>query len=157
MIGKIAVTAIVLLAAACAGATTKVMAPPDAAVRSRAIMIMHGENTVEVPVEHVVYFQRRLERALYKKGGFERGAGLILEYRFVQLDPGSRFARFVPGPSGKGTLTVEVRFYDDVATELARIETGGEILGGLFGGSFKDALDKAAQEAADYAVANFRG
>ena len=46
-------------------------------------------------------------------------------------------------------------FYDDDA-KLAEIQTEGRIGSGFFGGSMSEAVDKAAEQIATYAITNFR-
>jgi hypothetical protein len=121
------------------------------------LTIEHGDDTVVIEEEYGSYFRGKLAEYVYDEGAFEEGAGLSLRYRFTQLDQGSRAARYMLGPiAGKGTMTIEILFLDEAGTVLARVETGGEVSGGFFGGSFKSALDKAAKEAAEYAIAQFR-
>ncbi len=51
-------------------------------------------------------------------------------------------------------MTVEVTFSKG-GVELSKINVGGEISAGLFGGSFDSAVKKAAEEAANYTLNNF--
>ena len=119
--------------------------------------IAHGEDTVDVEDEYGAYFQTKLGEELYQEGAFVNGDEMTMRYRFIQLDNGSRAERYLLGPiAGKGTMTIEIIYLDSEGTEVAKIHTGGEVSGGFFGGSFKSALDKAAQEAAEYAISNFR-
>ena len=46
-------------------------------------------------------------------------------------------------------------FYEG-QTKLANIQTEGWIGSGFFGGSMSEAVDKAAEEFAEYAIANFK-
>jgi hypothetical protein len=142
--------------AGCASATTTVLEPPSVTVKASTIAITHGDDTVPVEEEYGAYFRTKLGEELYVEGGFAEGEGLTLRYRFIQLDQGSRAERYLLGPiAGKGTMTIEIVFFDNAGTELSKIHTGGEVSGGFFGGSFKSALDKAAKEAAEYAINNF--
>ncbi len=153
---NIAVALGLLAVVGCASATTKVLAPSAGAVKSSALTIAQGQDTVQVEAEYSAYFREELAKRLYAEGAFKEGAGVTLTYRFVQLDEGSRAARYMLGPiAGKGSMSIEILYTDENGAELARTETGGEISGGLFGGSFKSALDKAAKETAEYARASF--
>lgn len=49
-------------------------------------------------------------------------------------------------------MTVEARFLDSSDKELARIQSEGEISSGAFGGSFDFAIQKTAEEMAEYVV-----
>lgn len=152
----IAAGLVFLVAAGCATATTTVLEPPSSTLKTSTISINHGDDTVPVEDEYAAYFRGKLGEELYGEGGFTEGDGLTLTYRFIQLDQGSRAERYLLGPiAGKGTMTIEIRFLDPNGTELSKIHTGGEVSGGFFGGSFKSALDKAAKEAAEYAINNF--
>jgi hypothetical protein len=50
---------------------------------------------------------------------------------------------------------VLAEFYEG-QTKLANIQTEGWIGSGFFGGSMSEAVDKAAEEIAEYAIANFK-
>lgn len=152
IVGVLALLAVV----GCASATTKVLAPSAGAVKSSTLTIVQGQDTVQVDAEYSAYFREELAKRLYAEGAFKEGPGVTLTYRFIQLNEGSRAARYIVGPiAGKGSMSIEIVYTDGNGAELARTETGGEISGGLFGGSFKSALDKAAQETAEYARTNF--
>ncbi len=155
---RIASLVLILGLAACATATTTVLEPAERSVKVASIAIAHGEDTVTVDDEYGSYFRTELGENLYTPGAFAEGEAMTLRYRFIQLDQGSRAQRYLLGPiAGKGTMTIEIVYFDEFGEELAKIHTGGEVSGGFAGGSFKSALDKAAKEAADYAIANFRG
>jgi len=146
-----------LYVTACASATTTVLEPSERSIKSASMAIVHGEDTVAVEDEYRAYFQTKLGEELYTEGAFINGEEMTLRYRFIQLDQGSRTKRYVLGPiAGKGTMTIEIIYLDSAGVEVAKIHTGGEVSGGFFGGSFKSALDKAAAEAATYAISNFR-
>lgn len=142
--------------AGCATATTTVLEPTETSYKSSTIAITHGDDTVPVEEEYGAYFRTKLGEQLYTAGAFAEGGALSLRYRFIQLDRGSRAERYLLGPiAGKGSMTIEIVFLDANGAELSKIHTGGEVSGGFFGGSFKSALDKAAKEAAEYAINNF--
>lgn len=154
---NLAIMAAMFVVAGCATATTTVREPAKAAFKTDTATVEHGDDTVAVEAEYGTYFRNKLAEALYGKGGFMQGDGMTVRYRFIQLDQGSRAARYMLGPiAGKGTMKIEIVFLTPEGEEFATIETGGEVSGGFFGGSFKSALDKAAAEAAEYAIANFR-
>ena len=121
------------------------------------MLIEHGEDTVSVEPEHSAFFRTKLAEELYADGAFTEAPGMTVRYRFIQIDNGSRFQRYMLGPiSGKGTMAIEIVFLNANGERVSRIETGGEVSGGFMGGSFKSALEKAAKETAEYAVATFR-
>jgi len=96
---------------------------------------------------------------LYKEGAFQKGSELTIRYRFVQFDAGSQFTRWFLGGignSGEGSLTIEAKYFDMAGKELSVIQTEGRIGSGFFGGDFSFALQKAAEEIADYTKINFK-
>ncbi len=140
----------------CASATTKVLAPAASASKSASMKIEHGEDTVKVEEEYQAFFRERLAENLFGEGGFTEADGMTLRYRFIQVNDGSRFQRYMLGPiAGKGTMAIEIVYLDSAGAEISRVETGGEISGGVFGGSFKSALKKAAKETSEYARSNY--
>jgi hypothetical protein len=150
--------ALTFLFSGCGAGRTMVLAPQERPVKFTAAEIIEEKATVNVPSEVNASFQANLARLLYEEGGFSKGPGLKIKYRFIQFNPGSQFTRWFwggIGSAGKGTMTVEARFLDSNDKELAKIQSEGEITSGAFGGSFDFAVKKAAQEVAEYAK-NFR-
>ncbi len=143
-----------MLISGCGAGRTTVMTPAETAATFSAAEIVEDKATVSVPAEVSASFYTKLAQLLYDGGGFTRGPGLKISYRFIQFNPGSQFTRWFwggIGSAGKGTLTVEARFLDQNDRELARIQSEGEITSGAFGGPFDLAVQKAAQEVANYA------
>jgi len=60
------------------------------------------------------------------------------------------------GNWGQGTLLIEANFFDASGKKISSIQTDAVIESGLFGGSFENALDLAAEKLSEYAVANFK-
>jgi hypothetical protein len=52
------------------------------------------------------------------------------------------------GSAGKGTLTVEAKYFDTAEQEIAGKHAEGEISSGAFGGDFDFAIKKCAMEIA---------
>jgi len=120
--------------------------------------VERAEHSVAVPEEAEQNFVQSLERRLYEESGFEKGSELRIRYRFVQFDPGNQFARWFwggLGNTGEGSLSIEAKFVDSSGAEIATIQAQGSINSGFFGGSFELAIDKAAQEIAEYTVADY--
>lgn len=144
---------------ACATATTTVLAPASTgqAQAFSTAQIQSDSDTVTVPTEARAHFEKRLNEYLFAQGShFKQGDDLTVRYRFIQFDEGSRALRYVVGfGAGKGTMTVEVVFLDKQQKELAKIQVGGELSMGFFGGDFDEAISRAAKEAADYALKSF--
>jgi hypothetical protein len=147
------------LSAGCGGSKTKVLAPPELAAKFTAAEIYEDRPTITVPADVGASFKEKLTQLLYGEGGFTRGDGLKISYRFVQYNPGSKSLRWVTsgiGGKGQGTLSIEVRFLDSNGRELAKIMSEGKIESGMLGGSFASAIEKAANEVAEYAKKQFR-
>lgn len=146
------------LLAACASGTTTVLEPAARGAQAPAetLRLVSVEDSVPGHQEFKQAFAAELRERLIDDGRFSEGGDLIVEYRVVQLDEGSRALRYVVGfGAGKGALIIEVRYLNAEGEELGRIHVGGEISGGLFGGGFSAAVDEAAREAAEYTLANF--
>ncbi len=138
----------------CGAGRTMVITPAEAPDKYTAAEIIEDKSTVSVPAEVNTSFQTKLSHLIFTEGGFTRGPGLKISYRFIQYNPGSQVTRWFwggIGSAGKGTLTVEVRFLDQNNKELAKIQSEGEITSGAFGGSFDFAVQKTANEVAAYA------
>jgi hypothetical protein len=147
---------------ACGTGRTMVMEPPAHRQGFTAISIVRAEDTVVVPDEYRVRFLDQLRSRLYgtseKPGTFTEGQGLTARIKVVQFNAGNQFSRWFwggIGNAGEGSLQVLAEFYDG-DTKLAQIQTEGRIGSGFFGGSMDEAVGKAAEEIANYAIANFR-
>lgn len=146
-----------LLLVACATGTTTVLKTPKERRSFETVKIVRMADTVDVDPEIGAYFESQLKDYLYSKAKFIPGEGLTLQIRFIQLDKGSRAARYVFGfGAGKGTMTIEGIYLDADGNELSRVHVGGEISAGFFGGDFKEAVNQAAKEMGEYTVANFQ-
>ena len=148
-----------LTLSACATGTTTVVAPAQVGQGATypTLKLESATDTVTVPPQARTHFDARLNEYLYAKdSGFTPGDSLIVRYRFIQFDEGSRALRYLLGfGAGKGTMTVEVIFLDKSQKELAKINVGGEISMGVFGGDFDEAISRAAKEVATYAINTF--
>lgn len=154
IIGWFILAALICLLTGCGAGRTMVLAPPEGADKFQSAEISEAKSTVEVPEEVKSFFQEKLSKLLYGEDNFTRGPGLTIKYRFIQFNPGSQFTRWFwggLGSAGKGSLTVEAKFLDQNGKELAKIHSEGEISSGAFGGSFDYAVEKAANEIAQYA------
>ena len=144
-----------LLVQACASGTTTVLAPAERDAKFSSASIVSGDDTVDVEEEFADYYEEKLREYLYAEDGFSEGEDLTVQFRFIQLDKGSRAARYFIGlGAGKGALTIETVFLDADGVEVAKIQSGGEIAGGFAGGGFREAIAKAAEKTADYAKEN---
>ncbi len=149
----------VMLLAGCATGTVTVDEPAKR-VPVATVKLAAGEHTVPVDAKYVATFETKLREGLFqaKAPAFNFGEGddLSVTYRFIQVNQGSRAKRYFIGfGAGKGTLTIEVKFRLKDGTEAGKIDVGGEISVGMFGGDFDTAIAKAAAEAAEYIRTNF--
>lgn len=157
-----AVVVVGLLLSACGAGRTLVMEPPDERRTFPAATIERGKDNVPIPEEYATQLVQKLREGLYgnaeKPGAFADGAGLTIRTKVVQFEAGSKFQRWFwggIGNQGEGSLHLLAEFYDG-DRKLAQIQTEGRIDSGAFGGSLKSAVEKAAEEITEYAVANFR-
>ncbi len=145
-----------LLLAACATGTTMVLTPPETTMTFNNASIEHGKDTVTVDAKASTGYESKLDELLFDSDVFAEGSELTVRYRFIQFDPGSQAARYFVGMGvGKGSMTIETVFLNEQGDEIAKIQSTGEISAGMFGGSFTEAVDKAAQETAEYAQMHF--
>ena len=162
MRGAGAVALVCLFLTACGTGRTMVTEPPAERKTFAAATIERSSDSVAVPEELRVMFVDELRKDLYgtaeKPGPFTEGSGLTIRIRVVQFEAGSQFQRWFwggIGNQGEASLQLLTEFLDG-DRKLANIQTEGRIGSGAFGGSVKSAVDKAAAEISDYAVANFR-
>ena len=151
-----------LLVAACGTGRTMVMEPAAEAKSFSAVTLERAGDTVAVPDQYRDQFVKNIRERLYgtyqEPGPFTEGAGLTVRIKVVQFDEGNQFQRWFwggIGNAGEGSLQVLAEFYDG-ERKLAQIQSEGRIGSGFFGGSMTEAVDKAAEEIADYAIQNFR-
>lgn len=145
------------LLCACGAGRTLILQPAQSGHVFPAAELQHNGSTAEVPDEVIEAFETRVTEKL-AEGGLPEGPELKLLYRFIQLEEGSQLARWFwggIGNAGEGSLTIEVFYRDDSDIVLAQIQAEGRIGSGAFGGSFKDALNRAADEVAEYTLKNF--
>jgi len=148
----------------CGSGRTMVLKLPESQVETGEVELVRGESTVEVPEKVIVQFEEELRKVLFEKtedreAPFVEGPGVKLEYRFIQFDKGNQFSRYMwggLGNSGEGTLTVQVSYFDNTDQELTTIQSEGKIGSGFFGGSINSAVNRCAEEIANYTETNFR-
>lgn len=141
------------------GATVTVMNAPQLTPEAvyPTLKIESATDTVEIPPNARLYFEKRLNDYLFEKtSGFTPGDALTLRYRFIQFDEGNRALRYLIGfGAGKGKMTAEITFLDKEQKELGKISVEGEIIMGVFGGDFDAAISAAAKKVADYTIKTF--
>jgi hypothetical protein len=147
------------VSAGCGVGRNMVVQSPQTRIRAASAVAAENNSPVGVPAEVKTEFQSKLEKYLYGENGFQQGQQLKIRYRFIQYEPGSQFGRWFSGGlgnMGEGSLTIETKFYDSADKELATIQTEGRIGSGFLGGSYGEALDKAAEKVAEFAKTNFK-
>ena len=145
-----------ILLAACANGATTVLQPAESSFKASTINVAAVGDTVGVDPEISNYYGEKLNEYLFADETFTTGNDITVSYRFIQFEEGNRAIRYLVGfGAGKGSLTIESTFTDATGNELAKIQSEGEISVGVLGGSFKEAVAKAARETSDFALANF--
>jgi len=155
----LALTTITGFLMGCGTGRTMILKPSETRIRVSAVNASEANSPLSVPTELKAVFQKKLDEFLYSEKAFERGKELNIRYRFIQFDPGNQFTRWFwggIGNAGEGSLTIETKYFDSTNNELATIHTEGRIGSGFFGGSFDDAVEKAAEKIAEYTKINFR-
>lgn len=154
IIGMFILLMLTLSLTGCGAGRTMVLTPVETPVKFTSAELYEDKATVNVPGDVSASFQAKIDQLLYGQEGFTKGPGLKIRYRFIQFNPGNQFTRWFwggIGSAGKGSMTVEARFLDSSDRELAKIQADGEITSGAFGGSFDSAIQKTAEEVAEYA------
>lgn len=125
-------------------------------------------STVNIPKELVEYFAQEIKEGLAEEGVRE-GDDLIIAYRFIQYEAGSRWVRCLSGglslvpylPTdfievGGAELTVEVVFKNKLNQELGKIHVSTKLTRGFFKGSLECAIENLAAQVNRYVLASFR-
>lgn len=147
-----------LVLTSCGAGKTLVMRPPDAVFSAKSVEIIEETPTVKVPEKARRHFMDKLENFIFVEGGLEKGPSLRISCRFIQFNPGNQFTRWFwggIGNAGKGSMTVEAKYFDG-EREISVIQAEGKIQSGAFGGDFDFAIEKAAREIATYTLENFK-
>jgi Domain of unknown function (DUF4410) len=148
-----------VICTACGAGKTLVMKPLDTQAQISSIDVVEEKATVTVPDDVRQTLSAKLSQALYEEGTFAKGPEMTIRYRFIQYNPGSQFTRWFwggIGNAGEGSLTVEATYVDASGNELATIQSEGKIGSGFFGGEFTLAVEKAANEIAEYTKQHFK-
>lgn len=148
-----------LIFAGCGAGKTLVLKPPEMKLRAVSVELSESKSTVSVPADVNSEFQEKLRQLLFEEGAFQKGTDLKIRYRFIQFNPGNQFTRWFwggIGNAGEGSLTIETRYFDVADKKLSVIQTEGKIGSGAFGGALSFAIQKAAEEIANYTKVNFK-
>ncbi len=121
-----------------------------------SVNIKEEQPTVKISDEDREKFRQALKEVLESKCGLKvtnDTPDLVVDYRIIQYNPGSRTARWFwggVGNAGEGSITVDVAFFSSDGKKLGHIQAEGKIQSGFFGGSFSYAIHKAAEQIGDY-------
>ena len=144
---------------ACASSVLVVEQPYAGQEKFTAATVEFDNGGVPIDNDNRAYTQEKLEQELFMGDSpiFAKGDGLAVKWRYVGFNEGSRLGRYLTGGIGGGSKVVlEVDFIDQSGEILATVRGEGSVGGGLFGGSNKTGIDKAARHVADYAASNLR-
>lgn len=156
---QLLIVLMVLSLVACGTAQTVVIEPPATDSTFASVSIIENQPAVEVPPEVKKLFEQELMTGLFEKGSFTPGNDMKLMYTFTGQNSGNRFARWFwggIGNYGKGSITIDVSYVGSSGNQIAKTQVEGQILAGFLGGSFDEAVKKAAQDIANYTVTNFK-
>lgn len=144
---------------ACASSVLVVEQPYAGQEKFTAATVEFDNGGVPIDNDNRAYTQEKLEQELFMGDSpiFAKGDGLTVKWRYVGFNEGSRLGRYLTGGIGGGSKVVlEVDFINQSGEILATVRGEGSVGGGLFGGSNKTGIDKAARHVADYAASNLR-
>ena len=151
---------LLLILTACIGSKTLVLEPLTSDSNTRSITIKAFADTERDHPQRSKRFTTILEEQIYFGTRFSKGSDITLEYRFLELDPGSRYGKWVGCGLlnlGEGRLKVEVVFIDNRSHKIiGKIHTEENMKAGVYGGSFEDVLKHAAIDIAKYAKLSMR-
>jgi len=146
---------IALGVASCGTSSTLIIEQPrELTYESRAVpasFTIRATPIAQVPQEDTAAFEERLRRKLESAGIND----LLIEYHFVHSGNDEQLERWFTGGSDRRSVTVDVVFESPDRQRLAHIQVQGRTEPGLFGGSFRHALDRAADEIAAFAIEAF--
>jgi hypothetical protein len=153
--------ALSFLLSACGSGKTMVLESMCIQEQKRSLRIERDQNTAPVELEIANRFENSLSFKLFEEHKMLQGNDIVLKYRFIQYNEGSRFGRWMfggLGNTGEGSLTVEVRFLDMTqgGKEIGRIHSEGKIGSGFFGGSIDNAIDCVTHEVTEYTLRAFK-
>jgi hypothetical protein len=146
--------------AACTSSNLTVEQAAKTPIRVQAVELQMADSTVNISDDAKNYLNERMRNAF--TGGdaplFKQGADMLVRYRFVSFEKGSRVARYLlPGIAGGSTMIVEAEFVDPNGVVVSRVRGQGNVGGGIAGGSHNSAIDSAVNQIREYAQNTFKG
>jgi len=158
MFKEITVICLALVLVGCGTASTIVVNPIEKKTPVSGVIVKAKEHNVEVPKDIVVQLQEKIEQGLYEKNSYKKSEDLYISLKFLQQDKGNQLARWFwggIGNSGEASLTVSVTYQDKNGNTLGNTQVQGKIGSGFFGGSFDEAITKAAEDIVEFTLNNF--
>lgn len=154
MKSTIAIFACAWLLTACGSSTaTTELTPSDQRFSAAFIRSMPGSASIEPHLDQL--FMNQLQIATREH--FTQGHGLIINYSYVDFNPGIRMARWLLPATGIGGASFKVRaiFQDPDGNTIGSMIADGTVTAGSFGGKEDVAVQNAANAIADYARTHF--
>lgn len=154
----LALPLIALLSGCTGSGTTIALDAPTQTRLAKTYSLVEGKSIVQRDETIKKQFEYEVSEK-FAESGMMPGNDLIIEYRFIQFDEGNRFVRYLVGGltnAGEGAMTIEIVFKNKNKEVLNKIQVGGRITAGLFGGSFDYAVEEAANQVVKYTVTNFK-
>jgi len=116
------------------------------------------KDATSLEVKETAVFEKELTKKLLK-GGFltESADKLVVKYKVVSYDPGSRFARWMAGIFGAGKAVLKMQVsYTSKDKEQAVTVTDIVMKGGSLGGSTESVFEEAGSKVAEYIIKNLK-
>lgn len=143
---------------ACGTAKTIVYEASKIDKKYNNLKVEEDKSTININKEYRDTFYNYLTTNLFNDRTINKGNDLTIKYRILQANEGNRFSRWFTGGignSGEATLTIEVVYLDQENKQIAKTQVEGKIGSGFFGGSFDNALEKAADDISNFTRNNF--
>lgn len=156
---KLFIITLTLILTACTSSKTHVVEYLNYTKPVEGITIKHVADAECLKPEIREHFLNTLTSKLYEENNYKYGNDITLSYSFECIQEGNRFMRYMIGPfsdTANGKLIVAVTYLDPFNKIVGKIESQAKISGGLWGGSFDNAIEKVAQEITEYTVTNFK-
>ena len=154
-----AAAAAALMLSACSSSALMVEKPAVGVTRVTTATLQYEEPTIAVEEGTQQHLQRKMAEALTtgEKAVFQPGPDLLIKYRFVGHDEGSRVGRYLTAGLVGGSKTYIVAdFYNPAGEMIGQVRAEGSVGVGIAGGSAKSGVDGAVKKIASYAQATFR-
>jgi len=156
---KTTIMAFLVFFTACSSGSTTILNQVPVGVKANSINIAQGVSDAVIPADDLKVFAKELNYKLFANGDFKRGNDLTLTYRFLHYDTGSRAARWVTGGiggAGESSVSVEALYTNADGRQVGKVVSDGKLGMGFFGGSSDYAVERAADEIADYTKQTFK-